>query len=241
MLRGLAGTVAVMLTAFVVTTSATRPAEAGSGPAVFTNDTGQTAGFLHLQSIVGGSFLPSVNAPGCAAPVVFGAGFEYWEVVWPEPCVDPGESVTFDTSPDPIFSHYWAPTPPVISAVNNTGAAANYLRVDSGGFIKGWSLVANAPGCATPSFTLPSSSQLELTWSSLCVDPNEKVSIHLGTLYPITSAPLVWGPSSVGGVATLSGVTSKRGAPALARAGAMVSAAFVIMTSFWLMRRRLRT
>jgi hypothetical protein len=80
-----------------------------------------------------------------------------------------------------------------------------------------------------------------LTWSSLCVDPNEKVSIHLGTLYPITSAPLVWGPSSVGGVATLSGVTSKRGAPALARAGAMVSAAFVIMTSFWLMRRRLRT
>ncbi len=103
---------------------------------VVTNDTGEPAGFLHLQSLPSFIASPSVNPPGCGTPTV-ASGFESWEVTWPSPCVDPGESVVFDL-PEfvNVFSHYWAASPPVISAVNDTGLIADGLTITAAVFIE---------------------------------------------------------------------------------------------------------
>jgi hypothetical protein len=198
----------LLVLATFVTARATR---VGAGPytptptptptptTTFTNNTGEAAGFLHLQSNDSGA-LPSVNAPGCGVPTVFGGGFEYWEIVWPSPCVDPGESVSFELPAfTMIYFYYWAPSVPVVSAVNDTGLPSNDLRIATASFTKGATLVQNAPGCPAPFYQFPSSGTVELTWSSLCVDPGEKVSIHIGAPGPVTSASFFWsGP--VGGV-----------------------------------------
>lgn len=159
---------------------------------VFTNDSGQAAGFLHLQSVPSFSSLPSVNAPGCGAPSV-ASGFEYWELTWPSACVDPGERVTFD-APEflDVFSHYWAPSVPVVSAVNDTGRLADGLSISPGGFVKGASVVENAPGCGDPGVRFVGEGQVDLVWDAPCVVPGEKVSVHIGMTAPVTQAPYTW-------------------------------------------------
>ena len=166
---------------------------------VVTNNTGETAGFLHLQSNPSFFALPSVQPVACGTGTI-SKGFEYWEVTWPGPCVAPGESVTFDVPTNlNVFSHYWAPSIPVVSAVNDTGVPAFGLTIKPGGFIKGALLVQNAPGCSTPGMSFSTSGQVALTWTSACVDPGEKVSVHVGMLNPVTSAPYNW-DASVGGI-----------------------------------------
>lgn len=159
---------------------------------VVTNDTGEPAGFLHLQSLPSFIALPSVSPPGCGTPTV-ASGFESWEVTWPSQCVDPGESVAFDL-PEfvNVFSHYWAASPPVISAVNDTGLLADGLTITAAVFIKGATIIENAPGCPPPTFGFATFGQLDISWSTACVDPSEKVSVHLVALSPVTSAPFVW-------------------------------------------------
>lgn len=171
---------------------------------VVTNETGETAGFLHLQSIPSFTALPSVQPTACGTGTI-SKGFEYWEVTWPGPCVAPGESVTFDVPGGlNVFSHYWASSIPVVSAVNDTGVPAFGLTIKPGGFIKGALLVQNAPGCSTPSMSFSTSGQVALTWTSACVDPGEKVSVHVGKLSPVTSAPYNWdAPDPVGGTTRL--------------------------------------
>jgi len=143
--------------------------------------------------------LPSVNAPGCAAPTIFDSGFEYWEIVWPSPCVDPGESVSFELPTfTMIYGYYWTPGVPVVSAVHPAGPPSDYLRIATAAFIKGVTLVQNAPGCPPPAFNFIPIATIEVIWSSACVDPGEKVSIHIGAPGPVTSASSNWGP--VGGV-----------------------------------------
>ncbi len=171
---------------------------------VVTNNTGATAGFLHLQSVPTFSALPSIQPAACGTGTI-SKGFEYWEVTWPSPCVAPGESVTFDVHNNlDVFSHYWAPSIPVVSAVNDTETSAFGLTIKQGGFIKGALLVENAPGCSTPSISFEPGG-LGLTWTSACVDPGEKVSVHLGMLNPVTSAPYNW-DASVGGATRLADV-----------------------------------
>jgi hypothetical protein len=175
-----------------------------AGTSSVTNSGSEVAGFLHLQSYGNYAILPSVNAPGCGQPSIFGAGFEYWEIVWSSPCVDPGESVSFDLGPGTIFAHYWAVEPPVVSAVNDTGQDAVALTLNAYAYIKGFELVENAPGCPEPAYEYLSSSVLELTWPNACVGPGEKVSIHIGALSPVTTASLTWTAGApVGGVAEL--------------------------------------
>lgn len=174
-------------------------------PALFvvTNDTGEPAGFLHLQSLPSFIALPSVSPPGCGTPTV-AFGFEYWEVTWPSPCVDPGESVAFDL-PEyvNVFSHYWATTPPVISAVNDTGLVADGLTITAAVFIKGATIIENALGCPPPTFGFATFGQLDISWSNACVDPGEKVSVHIGAPGPVTGAPYAWStvsPKPIGGL-----------------------------------------
>lgn len=187
---------------------------------VVTNDTGETAGFLHLQSIYNFSALPSVQPAACGTGTI-SVGIEYWEVTWPSPCVAPGESVTFDVPNNlDVFSHYWASSIPVVSAVNDTERPAFGLTIKPGGFIKGALLVENAPGCSTPSIGFPTGGTVSLTWTSSCVDPGEKVSVHLGMLNPVTSAPYNW-DASVGGATRLADVDAlpleTANSPALSR------------------------
>jgi hypothetical protein len=168
----------------------------------FTNDTGQAAGFLHVQSNETFGALPSVNAPGCPAPTVFESGFEYWEIVWPSPCVDPGESVSFEMSAfTVIYGSYFAPSVPIVSAVQPGNPPSNGLRIEVPAFVKGAAVVQNAPGCLPPAVS-SGSAAVELTWSSACVDPGEKITLHIGAPGPVTTASFVWSPSTVvGGVA----------------------------------------
>ena len=226
---------------------------------VVTNDTGEPAGFLHLQSVPSFSALPAVSPPGCGAPTV-AFGFEYWEVTWPSPCVDPGESVVFDLPPFVnVFSHYWAPSPPVISAVNDTGLLADGLTITAGVFIKGATVIENAPGCPAPTFGFATFGQLDVFWSSACVDPGEKVSIHLGTLGPVTSAPYAWStvappptPTPIGGIGVIPEISAPRAGSTDATAGgnggvvagvvATVTAAVLALggAAWYARRRRLR-
>ena len=159
---------------------------------VFTNDTGEPAGFLHLQSVPSYSSLPSVDAPGCGTPSV-ASGFEYWELTWPSACVDPGESVAFDASEVlDVFGLYWAPSVPVVSVVNDTGRLADGLSMMPGGLVKGARVIENAPGCDDPAFRFEVTGQVDLVWDAACVAPGETVSVHIGMLWPVTEAPYAW-------------------------------------------------
>ena len=219
---------------------------------VVTNDTGEPAGFLHLQSLPSFIASPSVSPPGCGTPTV-AFGFEYWEVTWPSPCVDPGESVVFDL-PEyvDVFSHYWAASPPVISAVNDTGLVADGLTITAAVFIKGATIIENAPGCSPPTFAFPTFGQLDILWSTACVDPSEKVSVHLIALSPVTSAPYAWStvsPAPIGGLVVdldgglgdlpLSAAQSTSSASVLAAvADAVAAGAVVLGGAAWYARRR---
>ena len=223
-------------------------------PALFvvTNDTGEPAGFLHLQSLPSFVASPSVNPPGCGTPTV-ASGFESWEVTWPSPCVDPGESVVFDL-PEyvDVFSHYWAASPPVISAVNDTGLVADGLTITAAVFIKGATIIENAPGCSPPTFAFPTFGQLDILWSTACVDPSEKVSVHIIALSPVTSAPYAWStvsPAPIGGLVVdldgglgdlpLSAAQSTSSASVLAAvAGAVAAGALALGGAAWYARRR---
>ncbi len=169
---------------------------------VVTNNSGSTAGFLHVQSYTSFSGVPTAQPAACGVPT-FSTGFEYREVIWPSPCVGPGESVTFDVPGNfVLLNYYWAPSPPVVSAVNNTQSAAFGLTIKAGWFFIGYVLVQNAPGCPNPSIDYPASGEIGLRWPSACVDPGEKVSVHLGTMHAVTSAPYNWN-APVGGTTTL--------------------------------------
>jgi hypothetical protein len=61
-------------------------------------------------------------------------------------------------------------------------------------FVKGAAVVQNAPGCPPPSVS-SGSAAVQLTWSSACVDPGEKVSVHIGAPGPVTDATFAWSPS----------------------------------------------
>ncbi len=221
----------------------------GTTTITITNNTSAAAGFLHVGGTASFVALPSVNAPGCGAPAIFGAGFEYWEIVWPSPCVDPGESVSFEVPSIGSFGlGYWAPSPPVISAVNDTGLASDYLRMDTHAITKGATLVQNAPGCAPPYFSVSFfSGVIEVTWSSACVDPGEKVSIHVGAPWPVTSASLSWSPM-IGGVSlepevdALPSETERSSgtSAAVAGIGAAAAGAVALGCAAWYARRRLR-
>ncbi len=226
-----------------------------------TNNTGQAAGFLHVQSFSTIATLPSVNAPGCGAPAIFGSGFEYWEIVWPSACVDPGESVSFQFGPSPFppfFGYYWTASPPVVSAVNNTGLASDYLRIVAQATTKGATLVQNAPGCPVPIISVSVlGTTTEVRWSSACVAPGAKVSIHIGAPAPVTSAAFFWSPGTptptptptatppppVGGIAVdpeAGGPPSAAAAQAAMLAAALAAAATVVALggAAWFARTR---
>jgi hypothetical protein len=94
----------------------------------FTNTTGQAADHLHVSVDLAADGVPLLaNAPGCLTPSISTGGFLFTDahVTWPDPCVDPGESVTlqfftdcFFCSPPTILSSTWSltatptPTPP---------------------------------------------------------------------------------------------------------------------------------
>ncbi len=210
----------------------------------FTNGTGQPAGFLHLQSNDTVGTLPSVNAPGCSAPAVFDSGFEYWEIVWPSPCVDPGESVSFEMSTFTVFyGHYWAPSVPFVSAVHPPGPPSDGLRIEAQAFVKGSQLVQNAPGCPPPSVS-SGSAAVELTWSSACVDPGEKISVHIGAPGPVTDATFIWSPSGpIGGVSfdpTAGGAPSQRSGAELLAAALALSMCAIGGAALFARSRRIR-
>lgn len=157
----------------------------------FTNDTGEPAGFLHIQAIASlGIRNPIENPSGCGEPKHW-SGFEYHELVWPEPCVEPGESVAFHLSKSTkTFSPYFAPSPPLIVAVNDADRPAHGLTIDRVEFYKGVVLVQNADGCSQP--IIENDGELRLLWDSDCVDPGEVVSVHVGAPTAVTSAPYTW-------------------------------------------------
>lgn len=159
----------------------------------FTNVSGATAGFLHVQAIASNapSWTPIEVPAACGEPKHW-SGFEFHELVWPAPCVDPGETVAFEFSVNlKPFSPYFAPSPPVVEMRNESGRAAHGLRIDPPPVYKGIILVENAPGCDMPSITSEPSYQ-EFLWDSACVDPGEMVIVHFGTTTPVTTAPYVW-------------------------------------------------
>ena len=150
----------------------------------FTNETGQTAG--HFVLIISTLTVPAtiVTQPaGCGTAERFG-GFEYVEFIWPDPCIGPGESIVLDTidpAPYIVFTHLFAPSPPVVLAVNDKSFVADSLAIDIAPTfgISGALLIENAPGCPEPTFEEQASVQLSLVWSSPCVDPGEQVTVHV--------------------------------------------------------------
>ena len=150
----------------------------------FTNDTGQTAG--HFVLIISTITVPAtiVTQPaGCGTAEKFG-GFEYVEFIWPAPCIGPGESIVLDTldpAPYIVFTHSFAPSPPVVLAVNDKSFGADTLAIDIAPTfgISGALLIENAPGCSEPTFEEQASVQLSVIWSNRCVDPGEQVAVHV--------------------------------------------------------------
>ncbi len=90
----------------------------------FTNDSGLTANRLVLPQPFGYQTIELLeNAPGCPEPIVQYISQPqayFWEVLWPLPCVDPGESVMLlgtGTGPSVVLTDEWSlaeptPTPP---------------------------------------------------------------------------------------------------------------------------------
>ena len=160
-------------------TATPTPTPADAGNFTFTNNTGQPAAHFVLIALtitVGASV---VTQPAeCGTPETFG-GFEYVEFIWPTACIGPGESIVLDTFRPHSYS--FAPSPPVVSAVNNKGLTANELLIDIGptGGIAGALLIQNAPGCPEPTFEVQPSLELRIVWNSACVDPGEKVAVHV--------------------------------------------------------------
>ena len=150
----------------------------------FTNDTGEPAG--HFVLIISTLTVPAtvVTQPeGCGTAERFG-GFEYVEFIWPAPCIGPGESIVLDTiDPTPyiVVTHFFAPSPPVVLAVNNKSFVADTLVIDIAPTfgISGALLIENAPGCPEPTFEEQARVQLSVVWSSPCVDPGEQVAVHV--------------------------------------------------------------
>ena len=159
----------------------------------YVNDSGQTAGFLHFDGypLTGGNFKPFDQPAACGEPEIW-FGFEYRELVWPEPCIAPGESITLRLYSDITGGVCcFLPSPPVIEAVNETGRAASGLVFDHSGW-RGYHVVLNAPGCRAPSVERLDL-QLELRWGSDCVDPGETVAVHFwGTSSGVTEVAYVW-------------------------------------------------
>lgn len=70
----------------------------------FVNDTGQVVNDLHVEVDLAADADLLVNAPGCPTPSgVGGILFSSVNIVWPTPCVDPGESVTLEFFTDCTF------------------------------------------------------------------------------------------------------------------------------------------
>lgn len=178
----------------------------------FTNTTGQPASYFVLIASIGTVPATVVTQPaGCGTPQKFG-GFEYVELIWPTACIGAGESITLDTV-DPgcciVYSGSFAASPPAVSALNNKGFTADKLTIDTSTTgLTGALLVQNAPGCPPPTLDEQPPSQVTLVWSSLCVDPGEKVSVHVagpgGGGANIPSLPTQFSLTSVGGIAELS-------------------------------------
>ncbi len=85
----------------------------------FVNDSKQAASVLHIQgeTLALPSPPPSLvrNAAGCDQPTILHPVPDAVDVVWPDPCVEPGESVTIEFSadcplcePPTISSFEWA-------------------------------------------------------------------------------------------------------------------------------------
>ena len=88
---------------------------------------------------------------------------------------------TIDPAPYIVFTHLFAPSPPVVLAVNDKSFVADSLAIDIAPTfgISGALLIENAPGCPEPTFEEQASVQLSLVWSSPCVDPGEQVAVHV--------------------------------------------------------------
>ena len=195
-------------TATLTPTATPTPTPVDAGIITFTNNTAQPA--AHFVLIISTITVPAtiVTQPaGCGTAEQFG-GFEYVEFIWPAPCIGPGESIVLDTidpAPFIVFTHSFAPSPPVVSAVNNKGFAAGRLVIDTTSTfgIAGALLIQNAPGCPQPILD-EQSLQLTVVWSSACVDPGEKVAIHVAGGgaggFNITNLPFQF-VKSVGGLA----------------------------------------
>ena len=85
---------------------------------------------------------------------------------------------------------FFAPSAPVVEAVNETGRAARGLLFESVWSFRGYRVVRNAPGCGPPAADFGNA--LELLWDSDCVDPGETVAVHFGDTRQVTSVPYVW-------------------------------------------------
>ena len=221
----------------------------------FTNTTGQPASYFVLIASIGTVPATVVTQPaGCGTPQQFG-GFEYVELIWPTACIGAGESITLDTV-DPgcciVYSGSFAASPPSISAVNGKGFTADKLTIDTSSTgLTGAVLVENAPGCPPPTLDEQPPSQVTLVWSSLCVDPGDKVSVHVagpgagGANIP--SLPTQFSLTSVGGIAELPEADaaplhgeSPAGVSTGVIAGitAAVAAVFALGGAAWYTRRR---
>lgn len=122
------------------------------------------------------------------------------------------------------IGHYWAPSMPVISALNDTGRRADALVIDRIDYYKGWMLVENAPGCPEPAFDNTDNDTFGLHWDFACVDPGEKVALHLGATSSITSAPYEWVAVLYGDVSCDRAVNSEDAALILQFVGGLLDA-----------------
>ena len=196
--------VAALVLTVLVLPAAGRTGQVHAVNVSFTNTTGQAAShFVLIASIttVPGSVV--TQPAGCGTPQSFG-GFEYIELIWPTACIGPGEGITLDTV-DPgcciVYADSFAPSPPVISAVNNKGFAADELAIDTTSTgLAGAVLIQNAPGCPQPTLDEQPPLQLTVVWSSDCIDPGEKVAIHVAGPgaggFNITSLPFQFSATS---------------------------------------------
>jgi len=77
----------------------------------YVNDIGVAADGLHIIAYWPGGIVLVQNAPGCSSPSIHTSlllpfvGWYLTDVIWPAPCVDPGESVTIEWFGDCITCH----------------------------------------------------------------------------------------------------------------------------------------
>jgi Pretoxin HINT domain len=187
-------------TATASPTATATPAPGSSTVVTLTNNNTISATNLRV-TVTGAANLQALhtNAPGCPTPAKYLSNFnpgatKNYDFVWPSDCVELGESVTVEFSPDctscpppqvlsHCFTHFGfgcgatAQPKPFAEFVNNTGQSVNDLHfgVSTAGFSI-QPLISPAPGDGAPSVTVSGTSgdfRVDVVWPSPSVDPSE--------------------------------------------------------------------